>query len=620
MTYAALSPANLKKCTDKHGDKYTYYSYSTKTRKVKYACPVHGDKEQLLANHCRGVGCFDCAADSKRMTLEEFEIKARKVHGDKYAYISVFEKGRTQAVIRCAEHGEFTQGCNSHLAGNGCKKCGIESRIEKRSFSTEEILAKAAEAHGNIYTYPQQKLSGTHSRLHVICREHGNFSLKAYSHMYGRGCPKCGIAQRANTQRYTYEQMVQKASQVHNNRYIYLGVADENPTALRIVCTEHGEFTQSFNSHSQGSGCWLCANKANGISKRHSFVELVTRAQKVHDALYAYKNLSYETGAPVLTAVCPKHGEFKQLAGDHLDGHGCSMCSPRVTGPSVEIKEYLESIGLQVEMEASFPSNKRKKLDILIPNLKLAVEYHGQYWHSSRFRKDNYHIEKHNAALSDGIRTIHVYSSEWTRKREIVKSILAAACNINKNKLYARKLVLCEVATKEAGEFYDTYHIQGKPQNGQFVGLREVGRLVAVMAFNFNTSNRKAKASEYTAELTRYATSVNVVGGFTRLLKYWLRINAQVKQVVSYSDVRLYSGTTYALAGFKRAYTTTPNYKYLENGDVLKHKSNYQKSKLVQRFGAEACEGKTERQITEEQGLYRVYDCGLTKWVLTVKK
>jgi len=104
------------------------------------------------------------------------------------------------------------------------------------------------------------------------------------------------------------------------------------------------------------------------------------------------------------------------------------------------------------------------------------------------------------------------------------------------------------------------------------------------------------------------------------LLKYWLKANPSVEQVTSYSDVRLYSGKTYKLAGFEEAYTTKPNYRYLENEGGLRHKSNYQKSKLVQRFGLEACIGKTERQITEEQGLYRVYDCGLTKWVLNVTR
>ncbi len=620
MTYAPLSPANLQKCRDKHGDKYTYHSYCPKTRKLKYACPVHGDKEQFIAAHCRGTGCFDCAVSSRLMSLDEFTVKARKVHGDKYSYDSVFPKGRQQAVIVCSEHGKFEQSCNSHLAGNGCKKCGINSRVIKNSYTTEELLKRAGITHENKYAYPEQDLKNIRSKLSAVCPEHGAFTVAAYLHIYGRGCSKCGIARGADVRRYSFETMVEKASAVHNNKYTYLKATTDQPPVLHIVCPQHGEFTQNFNSHHMGSGCSKCANEANGRSKRHTFPELVGRVQQVHDNLYTYKELSYETGRPILTSICSKHGEFKQWAGDYLAGHGCNVCSPRVTGPTLEIKEFLESRGLTTELEAVLPSNTRKRLDILIPSLRLAVEYHGNYWHSSKFRKDNYHIDKHKLAGSDGIRIIHIMSSEWNNKKEIVKSILAAACGVNKDKLYARKLKTCEVSKEQAVEFYNAYHIQGKPQSGQFVGLRHGDELVAVMAFSFNTSDRKTKATENLVELTRYATKVNVVGGFTRLLKYWLKANPSVEQVSSYSDVRLYSGKTYKLAGFEEAYTTKPNYKYLENGDVLRHKSNYQKSKLVQRFGAEACAGKTERQITEEQGLYRVYDCGLTKWVLNVKR
>lgn len=62
------------------------------------------------------------------------------------------------------------------------------------------------------------------------------------------------------------------------------------------------------------------------------------------------------------------------------------------------------------------------------------------------------------------------------------------------------------------------------------------------------------------------------------------------------------------------------DYKYREYGnkDTLFHKSRYQKSHLRSRFGEAACLGKTEKEITEEQGIFRVYDCGKTRWLLEV--
>ena len=140
-----------------------------------------------------------------------------------------------------------------------------------------------------------------------------------------------------------------------------------------------------------------------------------------------------------------------------------------------------------------------------------------------------------------------------------------------------------------------------------------------MMCFNHNTSARGQTPDKTKVELTRYATSKLVIGGFTKCLKHFLARNLDVKTVVSYSDNRLFTGNVYQKAGFKRMHSTSPNYSYMENGsDIPKYKANYQKSKLVKRFGEEACRDKTERQITEENNIYRLYDCGLTKWELTV--
>lgn len=549
MTYAPLSPAILQKCRDKHGDKYTYHSYCPKTRKLKYACPVHGDKEQFIEAHCRGFGCTECAIASRLMNLDEFVERAKIVHGDRYTYLAVFPKGRLQARMLCSKHGEFTQSCNNHLAGRGCPQCGNTSKGNHNKYSLEAVIAKVSAIHGNKYVYSGFADSISRPRLNVVCPEHGEFSVCMYSHIQGIGCRKCGAKK---TKAYSFETAVEKAKEKHGNKYTYISLQSSRRSKLTLECEKHGEFTQGLDKHIAGGTCPRCVNPSSK--------------------------------------------------------------------PTIEVSDYLSELGLEVQHEVSLKAYTRMRFDLLMPKLNLAVEYHGEYWHSSKWRRDGYHKDKHKLALLEDIRIIHIFGTEWDNKKEIVKSILAAACGVNKDKLYARKLKPCEVSKEQAGEFYNTYHIQGKPQSGQFVGLRHGDELVAVMAFSFNTSDRKTKATENLVELTRYATKVNVIGGFTRLLKYWLKANPSVEQVTSYSDVRLYSGKTYKLAGFEEAYTTKPNYKYLESGDVLRHKSNYQKSKLVQRFGAEACAGKTERQITEEQGLYRVYDCGLTKWVLNVTR
>ena len=193
--------------------------------------------------------------------------------------------------------------------------------------------------------------------------------------------------------------------------------------------------------------------------------------------------------------------------------------------------------------------------------------------------------------------------------------LLKSATGNSDTKIYARKASLSRISSSEAAVFLSKNHIQGSAI-GESVGLIYSGQICAVMTFNYNTSSRNQRASSDCVELVRYATSTSVVGGFSRLLKYFLRLNPLIKQVVSYSDVRMFTGQVYEIAGFVKQHTTRPDYKYLE-GVKLMHKSKYQKSRLLARFGGEAVKDKTEKQITEEQGIYRIYDCGKVKWLYT---
>ena len=61
----------------------------------------------------------------KKLTTEEFIIRAQKAHGNKYDYSKVnYINIRTKIIITCPEHGDFFQTPNRQISGNGCKECG----------------------------------------------------------------------------------------------------------------------------------------------------------------------------------------------------------------------------------------------------------------------------------------------------------------------------------------------------------------------------------------------------------------------------------------------------------------------------------------------------------------
>jgi hypothetical protein len=110
-----------------HGDKYDYslVEYINSSTKVKIICPIHGEFGQTPNSHGnQGRGCYSCSR-SRKLTVDEFIVNAKLVHGDRYDYSKVeYINWKTSVIVVCPEHGEFSVRPNTHVSGGvGCLLC-----------------------------------------------------------------------------------------------------------------------------------------------------------------------------------------------------------------------------------------------------------------------------------------------------------------------------------------------------------------------------------------------------------------------------------------------------------------------------------------------------------------
>lgn len=129
---------------------------------------------------------------------------------------------------------------------------------------------------------------------------------------------------------------VQKAKNIHNNRYDYSKVRYINSkTKIAITCPSHGIFYQTPADHIQGHGCPICAreyrtNKMLEYSlgrKKKCQANFVKKAQSIHGNRYDYSKTKYVDYNTKVTIICPIHGEFIQGVNNHLRGCGCPKCA-----------------------------------------------------------------------------------------------------------------------------------------------------------------------------------------------------------------------------------------------------------------------------------------------------
>ncbi|EDK7779825.1 hypothetical protein CKS97_20175 [Salmonella enterica subsp. enterica serovar Java] len=116
-----------------HHERYIYMcvDYLNTHSKVCIVCPKHGIFWQSPNKHLSGRCCPKCSninkANKRRGKVEDFIMKAKKIHGDNYNYSLVSYKNyQTKVCIICTKHGAFWQSPGNHIHltfPTGCPQC-----------------------------------------------------------------------------------------------------------------------------------------------------------------------------------------------------------------------------------------------------------------------------------------------------------------------------------------------------------------------------------------------------------------------------------------------------------------------------------------------------------------
>lgn len=542
---------------------------------------------------------------------EKFITKAKRVHGDKYDYSKVeYIDSTTKVCIICPIHGEFLQTPQGHIRGNGCPKCANKKRGDTFRSNGDEFVEKASKIHNNKYTYDKSKYVNSSTKIPILCLEHGTFWMTPANHLLGQGCPKCS-GRGLNT-----NEIVHMFIEKHGQKYDYSKVEfNKMHEKVCIICPTHGEFWQTPSKHLLGQGCPQCAIELRAEERNIGNEEFIRRAREIYGDKYIYVDTRYTKMEEKVKIICPKHGEFFQKPYDHLHGHGCPKCGLIESKGENELYEYIcELLGKENVEHSNREILDGYEIDIYIPKLHIGIEYNGLKWHSEKFKNKNYHLIKTKLANSKGIKLIHIFEDEYLLHKKIVlskiRTLLHASDNITA--IMARKCTINEISKDDAKKFINENHIQGYAGCTIPLGCFYNGKLIGVMTFE-----------QYGDEwvLNRFASDINVrcqgVGG--KLFSYFVKkYNPNV--VKSFADIRWTinkDDNLYTKLGFKIDEILKPEYRYVNASHPTEriHKFNFRKKILYKRYNADKNE--TETKLTQKLGFYKIWDCGLIRYIWT---
>lgn len=329
-----------------------------------------------------------------------------------------------------------------------------------------------------------------------------------------------------------------------------------------------------------------------GIKRTHSEQQSLYSARKGKPAINAgdfdrdkafdINFITKENETKSIALIASELGCSASLLLQQLQKHNIKVKNNKITIPEKTIQDFLISINVE------FIENYRdvQEIDIYIPKYNIGIEVDGVYWHSEKFRSNDYHIVKTKYFADKGITILHFWDFEVIKQLDIVQDIIKSKLGIT-DKIYARKCVVQDVDVKDARDFCNNNHIQGYSNSSIKKGLYFKDELVALATFA-----KPRFDNDHDLELIRFCSKngTTVVGGFSKLLS---KINST--SIMSYANLRFSTGNVYEKNGFKYVRTSKPGFfwYHVNTGEISKRLS-------IQR----------PWQEMQQERVYRVFDCG----------
>jgi very-short-patch-repair endonuclease len=205
----------------------------------------------------------------------------------------------------------------------------INKNIMATHFDTRSFIEKSNKIHENKYDYSLVEYKNAHSKVKIICPEHGQFEQAAYTHIRGTGCKNCYHEHKAgNSQRLSNLEFISQSKKIHNNKYDYsLSRYINSKLKIKIICPIHGQFMQTPGKHLSGQGCRKCGQEILKNYQRKTQDNFIKESIKIHGKKYDYSLVQYINVQTKIKIICPVHGVWEQKPNKHLSGQGCRKCS-----------------------------------------------------------------------------------------------------------------------------------------------------------------------------------------------------------------------------------------------------------------------------------------------------
>jgi hypothetical protein len=376
------------------------------------------------------------------------------------------------------------------------------------------------------------------------------------------------------------------------------------------------EWEAQLSNRDNGAGCSVCAGK----TVLAGFNDLASKFPSIISEWHPTKNGDLKPTQVTVSAnmklwwLCSEGHEWESRPNSRSKGAGCPTCAigKQVSKAEKSLHNYISSLGVQFET-SNRKVLKGKEIDLWIPSQKVGIEFNGIYWHREKHRGKTLHHDKYLAAQKAGIELIQIWEDDWNNKQEIVKRILAQKLGVAE-KVLAEETEVITVSEQQAEEFLNEHYLQGFATGSHYLGVVNKGdieKLRAVLVLEEDSENKGS------LNIIRFAMSSTINNGFKKLLDYATQAYSPESLTVT-ADHCTSDGALYENNGFIVEKVLPPDYMY-----VVKNERKPRSEYPLERFRDDPKllweEGLTEMELSDLNGLDRIWDAGRTVYRLSLR-
>lgn len=240
------------------------------------------------------------------------------------------------------------------------------------------------------------------------------------------------------------------------------------------------------------------------------------------------------------------------------------------------IYQYIKNIYSGTIIQHTRKIIKPYELDIYLPEINLAIEYNGMYWHNANNVSENYHFNKTKLCEQKEIRLIHIFEDEWINHKDICNSIICSALNTYSKVILDKDCKIKEITTDMTNNFLSENDLLGPIENSSYIrlGLFYNNELVQVICIDNSNNNF--------IQIIRMCTKkyFKIENNYLKILNY-----LHYKELYYYADLTKFDKTQF------------------NNFEVIKYieYSYFYYNDKLERF---------YNENIDIQNYYKIYDCG----------